>query len=73
VKKIGNKRWSIGLIAFLINLICLPSAFAVEAIESDDTVGNYIYWDDGISLTGPARLIALKIGGKINCDTYAGK
>jgi len=68
VKIIGNKRWSIGLVAFLINLTCLPPAFAAEEVESEDTVGNYIYWDDGISLTGPKHHFDLKIGGKINYD-----
>ena len=68
MKIIGNKRWSIGLVAFLINLTCLPPAFAAEEVESEDTVGNYIYWDDGIGLTGPEHHFDLKIGGKVNYD-----
>ena len=68
MKIIENKRWSIGLIAFLINLTCLSPAFAVEEVEPEDTVGNYIYWDEGISLTGPEHNFDLKIGGKFNYD-----
>lgn len=48
-------------------LLCLPFG-AAAAEEEPETVGNYIYWDDGISLTGPARRIQLKIGGKFNYD-----
>ena len=65
--KIGAIRLIIGLIPFLINLACLSSAFAAEE-EKLDTVGKYIYWDDGFSLTGPASHFNLKIGGKINYD-----
>ncbi len=65
---IWNKRWCIVLIAFLANLTCLPNAFSIEEVESDETVGNYIYWDEGIALTGPEHHFDLKIGGKINYD-----
>ena len=65
--KIGAIRLIIGLIPFLISLACLTSAFAAKQDESN-TVGSYIYWDDGISLTGPASHVDLKIGGKINYD-----
>ncbi|MEA2115213.1 MAG: porin [Thermodesulfobacteriota bacterium] len=65
--KIGAIRLIIGLIPFLIILAFLTSAFAAKQDESN-TVGSYIYWDDGISLTGPASHVDLKIGGKINYD-----
>ena len=65
---IWNKRWCIVLIAFLVNLTCLPNAFSIEEVESDETIGNYIYWDEGIALTGPQHYFDLKIGGKINYD-----
>lgn len=67
VKNIEGIRWNISLLAFLISLICLSPAFA-EKIGEPDTVGRYVYWDDGISLTGPAHHVDLKIGGKINYD-----
>jgi len=67
VTKIGNIRWGIGLLTLLISLACLPPVFAEENDEQD-SVGNYIYWDKGISLTGPAHRFDLKIGGKMNYD-----
>ena len=36
--------------------------------KTQDTIGSYIYWDDGISLTGPAHHIDLKVSGKIKYD-----
>ena len=65
--KIGAIRLIIGLIPFLISLAFLTSALAAKQDESN-TVGSYIYWDEGISLTGPASHVDLKIGGKINYD-----
>jgi phosphate-selective porin OprO/OprP len=67
VKKIKLIRLVIVLTPFLISLACLTSPFAAEE-DQLDTVGNYIYWDDGISLTGPVSHVDLKIGGKINYD-----
>ena len=67
VKKISYISLVISLLAFLISLISLSPARA-EAIGEPDTIGSYIYWDDGISLTGPASHIDLIIGGKINYD-----
>lgn len=71
-KNFVNKRWRIGLIAFLVNLTCLLPAFAVEKVEPDETVGNYVYQDEGTSLTEPEHhfdlKINLKISGKINYD-----
>ena len=47
--------------AFLISLICLSPAFAVEEYDSD-VVDRYIYWDEGIRLTGP---LADVVGGQV--------
>jgi phosphate-selective porin OprO/OprP len=59
--------WGISFFAILISLACMSSAFAEENDEQD-SVGNYIYWDEGISLTGPEHHFDLKVGGKINYD-----
>ena len=67
MKNIESLRWCISLLAFLISLISLSAALA-EEIGEPDTIGSYIYWDDGISLTGPEHHFDLKIGGKINYD-----
>ena len=67
MKNIKSIRLCTSLLAFLISLTYLSPAFA-EKIGDPDTTGSYIYWDDGISLTGPKHHFDLKIGGKINYD-----
>lgn len=36
--------------------------------QEEDSVGRYVYWDDGLQLTGPRSRWDLKVGGKINYD-----
>lgn len=52
---------------FLISLTYLSCAFAGEK-KTQETIGSYIYWDEGISLTGPGHHFDLKVSGKINYD-----
>lgn len=60
-------KWIVALTVVLASLDFSPSALANG--ESEPTsVGNYIYWDDGISLTGPESHVNLHVGGKINYD-----
>jgi phosphate-selective porin OprO/OprP len=49
---------------FLAPAAALSGAPAPE--ESRNTVGSYIYWDEGILLTGPGQKFSLKIGGRIH-------
>ncbi len=60
-------RLIIGQITLLIWLVCLPYAFAA-VIETPRTISNYIYWDDGLSLSGPVDDFTIKVHSKINYD-----
>lgn len=60
-------RWAVALTVIFISLTMRVPA--LTASETQPTaIGNYIYWDDGISLTGPVSHVNLKVGGKINYD-----
>lgn len=60
-------KWIVVLTVMLASLTA--TTFALADSESEPTpVGNYIYWDDGISLTGPVSHANLHVGGKINYD-----
>jgi phosphate-selective porin OprO and OprP len=67
IRNLWKIRGVIDLMTLLVSLACLSSAFAAEK-ETQDTIGSYIYWDEGISLTGPAHHFDLKVSGKINYD-----
>ena len=60
-------RWVVALTVMVVSLVATTSALADSNSESTP-VGNYIYWDDGISLTGPVSHANLHVGGKINYD-----
>jgi len=60
-------KWIVALMVILISLTMRAPALAASENEPIP-VGNYIYWDDGISLTGPVSHVNLKVGGKINYD-----
>jgi len=36
--------------------------------QQEETVGRYVYWDDGLQLTGRKSRWDLKVGGKMNYD-----
>jgi phosphate-selective porin OprO/OprP len=61
------KHYGVALIVTLVSMAGTAPAFAVNENKLPP-VGSYIYWDDGISLTGPASHVDLHVGGKMNYD-----
>ncbi len=63
--------WSIalglGLLALILGLFWGSPCFAVEQADPD-SIGNYIYRDEGIEVTGPESLVDFDIGARINYD-----
>jgi phosphate-selective porin OprO and OprP len=60
-------QWIVAIMVMLASLTTTTSALA-DSKNEPTPVGNYIYWDDGISLTGPASHANLHVGGKFNYD-----
>ena len=61
------KHYGVALIVTLFSVAGTAPALAMNE-NKPPPVGSYIYWDDGISLTGPASHVDLHVGGKMNYD-----
>ncbi len=57
----------LGILAFILGLFYATPCFAQEKVEPDP-IGNYIYRDEGIEVTGPESPVEIDIGGRINYD-----
>jgi len=57
----------LGLFALILALFYATPCFAVEQTDPNP-IGNYIYRDEGIDVTGPEYPVELDIGARINYD-----